>query len=261
MQSYAREYLGKNQFWTPSSIGLTNSLIDNKLNNLDEVDTSGLLSKKEAEDTYTTKTNFNEKINEINNNLSSNYYTGENINTLHNQMMDVIDNFFLSKKTAEETYLKKTDAIVPKFHSFSLYSTDGTDEKHIITNTGTSLGSIQIDIPSTIGKGIKLIYINFSVRCLKKSPLDALAFGLNKEYNWYPRNNKKVTVKGVCTFVGDDGRSVSIYDYSIHDVFTGKISTLYLHPFFDNDKSYSDEIYFYTTSSQPQVNVRIIELN
>lgn len=59
MQSYTREYLGKNQFWTPSSIGLTNSLIDNKLNNLDEKDTSGLLSKTEAENTYMKKTEAN----------------------------------------------------------------------------------------------------------------------------------------------------------------------------------------------------------
>ena len=34
MQSYTREFNGKNQFWTPSNLGFTNSLIDNKLNNL-----------------------------------------------------------------------------------------------------------------------------------------------------------------------------------------------------------------------------------
>ena len=52
MQSYTREFNGKNQFWTPSNLGFTNSLIDNKLANLDEIDISGLLPKNEAENTY-----------------------------------------------------------------------------------------------------------------------------------------------------------------------------------------------------------------
>lgn len=55
MQSYAREFNGKNQFWTPSNLGFTNALIDNKLANLEEIDISGLLPKNEANETYLKK--------------------------------------------------------------------------------------------------------------------------------------------------------------------------------------------------------------
>ena len=170
MQSYAREYLGKNQFWTPSSIGLTNSLIDNKLNNLDEIDTSGLLSKKEAEDTYTTKTLLNEKINEINYNLENNYYKIDNINTLHNQMMGVIDNFFLTKNTAEDTYLKITDYSPPNItynHSF-IYQ---TDEKYYEGNVyingikaGASGSVLEVNIPENINGDLIYISLNFRIK-------------------------------------------------------------------------------------------------
>ena len=52
MQTGNREFNGKNQFWTPSNLGLTQSLIDNKLNNIDNSD---LLSKTEANETYLKK--------------------------------------------------------------------------------------------------------------------------------------------------------------------------------------------------------------
>ena len=226
MQSYAREYLGKNQFWTPSSIGLTNSLIDNKLNNLDEIDTSGLLSKNEANETYLKITDSNS---------------------------------LLSKNEANETYLKITDAIVPKFHSFSVYNNDGFDMKQVLTNIGTASERIQIDIPSTVGNGIKLVYVDFRVFCLKKAALDALTFTLNNKTGTTSGDNKEgKMVKGICVATGD-GRSSYKYKYYIHDVFKGKIKTLYLHPFFDDEKSYSDEIYFYINSGATEVNVRIIE--
>ena len=204
MQTGNREFNGKNQFWTPSNLGLTQSLIDNKLNNIDNSD-------------------------------------------------------LLSKTEAEKKYLKISNAIVPKFHSFSLYTTDGYDKKQYITSIGTSVGSIKINIPSTVGNGIKLIYINFSVQCVKLAALKALAFDLDESYNWTGSTIKTAAVKGVCTDISSDSRYASICSFSIHDIYTTKIRTLYLHPFFDDGKSYSDDIYFYIMTGAPQVNVRIIE--
>ena len=34
MQTGNRDYFGKNQFWTPSNISITNSIIGDKLNNI-----------------------------------------------------------------------------------------------------------------------------------------------------------------------------------------------------------------------------------
>ena len=35
MQTGNREYLGRNEFWTPSTIGLTQSLIDTSINKIE----------------------------------------------------------------------------------------------------------------------------------------------------------------------------------------------------------------------------------
>ena len=135
MQSYAREYLGKNQFWTPSSIGFTNSLIDNKLNNLDEIDTSGLLSKNEANETYLKKTDSNS---------------------------------LLSKNEAENTYLKKTDYSPPNItysHSY-LYTLTSYHNKYIYINNIKSRGEgsvITINLPSSVTGAIRYVSLNFNV--------------------------------------------------------------------------------------------------
>ena len=34
MQTGNRDYFGRNQFWTPSNISITQSIIDDKLNNI-----------------------------------------------------------------------------------------------------------------------------------------------------------------------------------------------------------------------------------
>ena len=217
MQSYTREFNGKNQFWTPSNLGFTNSLIDNKLANLEEVDISGLLPKNEAENTY------------------------------------------LKKQDAEKKYLKITDAIVPKFHSYYAFTTDGTDIKKVLTNIGNYHGNIQIDLPSTVSDGIKLVFIDFHVQSLKKAALDALTFTLDEKSNWgSPGRQNRSVFKGICVEKGDGSRTPYIYKYSNSDIFTGKIRTLYLHPFFDDEKSYTDEIYLRTTQSAPEINMKIV---
>ena len=170
------------------------------------------------------------------------------------------ENTYLKKQDAEKNYLKITDAIVPKFHSISVFTTDGTDIKKVLTNIGTSRGNIQIDIPSTIGNGIKIVYIDFHVFSLKKAALDALTFTLDEDSNWSSSGRQKRSVfKGICVKTGDGSRTKYTYRFSNNDIFTGKIRTLYLHSFFDDEKSYSDEIYLYIMQSYPGINVRIIE--
>ena len=43
MQSNNREYIGRNEFWTPSTIGLTQSMIDASINNISIKDNSSEL--------------------------------------------------------------------------------------------------------------------------------------------------------------------------------------------------------------------------
>ena len=43
MQSGSREYNGRNQYWTPSTIGLTQSLIDTSINKIELKDSSSEL--------------------------------------------------------------------------------------------------------------------------------------------------------------------------------------------------------------------------
>ena len=163
MQSNNREYIGRNEFWTPSTIALTQSMIDSSINNINLKDNSTnlftvennklksvipmvceepteneeisnkkyiddkitdldgkYLEKLDAQYNYVTKTLLNQKVNEINNNLGSNYYTIENCNSLHDNLMEVCGNFFLTKSAAESTYAKKSDIPSQNISSTSL---------------------------------------------------------------------------------------------------------------------------------------------
>lgn len=209
MQSYTREYLGKNQFWTPSSIGLTNSLIDNKLNNLDEKDTSGLLSKNEA----------------------------------------------------ENTYMKKTEAIVLKSHSFSLLNYDGNIVKRYIKDL-ISQGPrsiVEIPIPENISGNINIVSVDFRVISNNSTALGHLACSLNEKDGSSSTNFRFGKIaKGVCR--SGDGLA---YNFSLADIFFGNISKLYLHFYFDNfDITYdssSNEFYIEAdTDLKSDINVKIV---
>lgn len=228
MQSYTREYLGKNQFWTPSSIGLTNSLIDNKLNNLDEKDTSGLLSKNEAENTYMKKTEANN---------------------------------FLSKNEAQNTYMKIIDAIVPKSHSFSLLNYGGNIVKRYIKDL-ISQGPrsiVEISIPENISGNIKIVSVDFRVISNNSTALGHLACSLNEKDGSSSTNFRFGKIaKGVCR--SGDGLA---YNFSLSDIFFGNISKLYLHFYFDNfDITYdssSNEFYIAVdTDLKSDINVKIV---
>ena len=60
MQSGIREYAGKNKYWTPSNIGITGSMINNAINNLD-------MTKYYHTFVYTSEGKYNDQYIYVNN--------------------------------------------------------------------------------------------------------------------------------------------------------------------------------------------------
>ena len=228
MQSYTREFNGKNQFWTPSNLGFTNSLIDNKLANLDEIDTSGLLSKNEANETYLKKKDSNS---------------------------------LLSKNEAENTYMKKSDYSSTNISSTSFSLVNYGSNLSRIDITGISYrgaqSRIEIPIPSNITGNTKIVYLDFSVTISNSAILDILACCLNTLDGSGERDYRLGRIfKGFRATADDKSRA-----FSISDIFIGNISKLYLHFYFDNfTNKYGNDIVAINTSEifPTNLNMKIV---
>lgn len=109
MQSNNREFAGRNEFWTPSSIGLTQSMIDSSINNIQLNNNSSDLFKiedsklKTVNDLPIESKNFiitgtNEEIDSNENNAVNKRYLINKITPL--------DNKFMTQAQCDNRYLK-----------------------------------------------------------------------------------------------------------------------------------------------------------
>ena len=105
MQSNNREYIGRNEFWTPSTIGLTQSMIDNSINNISIKDNSSELFTVEN-NKIVPSTSLTCEEPEEDNEVANKEYVDT---TVISRYATIVNNFLL-KTTASNTYLKKSDA-------------------------------------------------------------------------------------------------------------------------------------------------------
>ena len=109
MQSNNREFAGRNEFWTPSSIGLTQSMIDSSINNIQLNNNSSDLFKiedsklKTVNDLPIESKNFiitgnNDEIDLNENNAVNKRYLINKINNLNNK--------FMTQTQCDNRYLK-----------------------------------------------------------------------------------------------------------------------------------------------------------
>ena len=306
MQSNNREYIGRNEFWTPSTIGLTQSMIDASINNINLKDNSTnlftvennklksvipmvceepteneeisnkkyiddkitdldgkYLEKLDAQYNYVTKSLLNQKVNEINNNLGSNYYTIENCNSLHNNLMEVCGSFFLTKSDAESTYAKKSD--IPSQNisstSFSLVNYGSNNDITLSEITTRGAGSrVEIPIPSSVTGNTKIVFIDFIVNCPLtdvKDMLNILSCTLNTKNG---SNASDYMFGNVFTGLRNTPSNL-LRSFSVSNVFIGDISSLYLHFYFNDftNKYGNNTLTIPSSSTLPtNLNVKII---
>ena len=181
MQSYTREFNEKNQFWTPSNIGLTNSLIDNKL------------AISEQKITYSSFSLLN-----------------------YGSDLSKIDITGISYRGAQSR--------------------------------------IEIPIPSNITGNTKIIYLDFRISTSNSNIRDILTCCLNT-FDGSGADDYRLgrIFKGFRVTVDNLSRV-----FSISDIFTGNISKLYLHFYFDNfTNNYGNEIVTIGTSEKFPINLNM----
>ena len=206
MQSYTREFNGKNQFWTPSNLGFTNSLIDNKLANLDEIDTSGLLSKNEANETYLKKQD-----------AEKNYLKITDVSNLQYEKKLI---GYVDSDTGKIGYLIYD---IPVYYLSN--KTIGNKNSQYIS----------LKTPSTITNPCKLIKIRFYafVTTADSGMKSDWLYDLNCSLTDDPNEPMKGSIhKGFyIANTGTDGKFYSYFDFN--EIIYGNPEYLYLHFFYN----------------------------
>ena len=97
MQTGNRDYFGRNQFWTPSNISVTQSLIDDKLNSISLTNnTSDELFAVEASQFIITGTNEE---------IDQNDRNAVNKNYLLSKLQPLEDKYFLKSNVIDDLHL------------------------------------------------------------------------------------------------------------------------------------------------------------
>ena len=129
MQSGSREYVGRNEFWTPSTIGLTQSLIDTSINKIELKDNSNesnlftvennklksnipiICDDPTDNEEIVNKKYVDDKSNEINTSINTSYYNKGSIDSKFNNYYNktYIDTIYSNLET-EVTNLSNSAA-------------------------------------------------------------------------------------------------------------------------------------------------------
>ncbi len=273
MQSNNREYIGRNEFWTPSTIGLTQSMIDNSINNISLKDNSSELftveNNKIVPSTSLTCENP-EEDNEVANK--------EYVDTTITSRIGTIANNFLLKTVANNTYLKKTDASstyltksnaestyakksdltsgisLTSAHFYVLTSNSSSWQEKYIKNITTQAAEswIEVPIPTTVTGNVVFITVKLNVSSRPYSDLFPHLFcSLNRK-----KGSTQTTTTNYRTYVNfsyDSGQvsaGTMHYDwggklFSFTDILTDLTDSdrsVYLHFYLDATNDILDEI-------------------
>lgn len=284
MQSGNREYFGRNEFWTPSTIGITQSLIDTSINKIELKDNSSgesnlfkiennklkstiplicddptsneEVSNKKYVDNKSNEinSNLNNQISAINTNLTTNYYNKDDIDTNYYNKSYIDANYYNQSFLNDQLYTinNKLNSVSPKSFHYNLYGP--LDDDYNITNipifsnnkTSSDFTALNFEIITNMNSSsqINFITLEFYVYCTNSSYIDAM-----KDL--------------VCTLTRN---SYSALDGNYHKpIYLGKMNStdsdkfyvkyrftelmaykeyIYLNFFFENGKSYAPETSF-----------------
>lgn len=261
MQSGNREYIGRNEFWTPSTIGITQSLIDTSINKIELKDNTA--------DLFTVE----------NNKLKSNIQMicddpTDNEDIVNKKYVDDKDNEvqlnmsskFITPSQANRMFASKDDIPIITFSKFYALTTEVSSYNYEYKNITSYKAIIEISIPSTINGNVIFVNVNFRVgpNSTNNSFLDKLACTLNSDSttgNVIKATFNGATARGVLFTNG-----IELYKFSLNQIFTDLPTSsrkVYLHFFYVENVSYEVEpsIVLPTTSENPNLEVTVVGFN
>ena len=255
MYSIYNSSLEKNQMMTPA-IGLTSSIVNDKLGNITlEDNSSGLFTMNEDRSAIQT-------IGGIPIEASLFKITSSDTN-INNDNQNAVN-----KSYCDTNYLRKIDLSTKlTLYKFSLFTTTGSDLKHQLTNVSLKIAGshITIPIPTTLKCTYFIMFVDFTVASASQSALSALGCTLNSlpgSISSQLEADTRASLFPGCTRNGTRIKKESPceYKFSLVCPFSAALhKNAYLHFFFGNEFNYtaSEEVYIKATKTEPQVNVTI----
>ena len=168
------------------------------------------------------------------------------------------DDNYLTKSYAEIYYAKKQGAQAPYSEYFSI--TDIGDNNIINSDTVTRVRlrnkPVEMSIPSRVGGGMKLVFVEFKIRSDNEKALKALSCTINESNG---RTGGDCIIGRITKGVNSraNGQPLS-YKFSLFDMFSGKLSKIYLHFYFEEDVKYTDEMKLLTTGTSG-IDIRLVD--
>ena len=169
-----------------------------------------------------------------------------------------VESNYLTKSYAEIYYAKKQGAQAPYSEYFSI--TDIGDNNIINSDTVTRVRlrnkPVEISIPSRVGGGMKLVFVEFKIRSDNEKALKALSCTINESNG---RTGGDCIIGRITKGVNSraNGQPLS-YKFSLFDMFSGKLSKIYLHFYFEEDVKYTDEMKLLTTGTSG-IDIRLVD--
>ena len=266
MQSGSREYNGRNQYWTPSNIGLTQSMIDTSINKRELKDNTADLFTVEnnkikptiamvcetptANEEIANKKYVDDKDLEVQRNMSGKYLTPAQANRMFVSKSDI------PKITYSHFYLYTTDTTSGESYTKKLYNIDQCGKE----------SHIEIPIPSTITGTIIFVTVNLRVYSEDTNAIEKLGCTLNSERGEWVQY---MGDRNVNIYTGQSSYGVPINGsgmtkkYSLSGIFSDLPSSsrsVYLHFFFNSSSLYTatSSIGLNVTSTLPNVEITIV---
>ena len=161
MQSGNREYIGRNEFWTPSTIGITQSLIDTSINKIELKDNTA--------DLFTVENNkLKSNIQMIcddptdNEDIVNKKYVDDKDNEVQRNMSSK----FITPTQANRMFASKSDIPTITFSHSYLYTLTSYHNQYVYINNIKSGGEgsvITINLPTSVTGPIRYVSLNFNV--------------------------------------------------------------------------------------------------
>ena len=282
MQSGSREYIGRNEFWTPSTIGLTQSLIDTSINKIELKDNSSesnlftvennklkstiplICDDPTDNEDVSNKKYIDDKITDLNTSINTSYYNKGSIDSKFNNYYNktYIDTIYSNLNT-KVTNLSNSAATLDT----GLWSPLAVGDHSISSVPSLSFSSssfiqtvptINLNLSGIENIGLKLITVNFYIYTSNSSDVDAMK-DLICTVNKYP-SKPEIGTFNKPILLGTTGSNNKIYaKYQIIEITTYGFdsSTVYLHFFFENDKSYSNPSFTLDNSTSLRLSIAV----
>ena len=260
MQTGNREYLGRNEFWTPSTIGLTQSLIDTSINKIELKDNSSEVFIIENNKLKTTLPIICEEPTE-NEEVSNKKYIDDKCNDLNSsinskstEIYNYCNSNFPLKSQVGNPVQTSSISMNQSTYSITNISKIPTDSYY-----GFETCNISFDIPSSITNQTKIIQVDFLIRCnlSDKLALGNLYCSVNSNYN-SPLDG--TFHKGIP--IGNDTANSGkyLYKFKFNEIEKTSSNSFYLYFFFDGNQSETNYTFTINTYTARDFQIRVIAI-